>query len=98
LPRIEIFLREENPFIIAGDTDMWVSERAYAKEDGETALQEFIDARLETLKALKKLNDKDWQRSGRHAIFGPVTLHEQLGFMVEHDRVHLRQMYKLLRG
>ena len=96
LPRIQTFLHEENPFITADDTDMWVAERAYAKEDGETALQGFVDARLETLKALKKLNDEDWQRAGRHAIFGPITVQEQLGFMVEHDRVHLRQIYKQL--
>ena len=96
LPRIQTFLHEENPFITADDTDMWVAERAYAKEDGETALQGYVNARLETLKALKKLNDDDWQRAGRHAIFGPITVQEQLGFMVEHDRVHLRQIYKQL--
>ena len=96
LPRIQTFLHEENPFITADDTDMWVAERAYAKEDGETALRGYVNARLETLKVLKKLNDDDWQRAGRHAIFGPITVQEQLGFMVEHDRVHLRQIYKQL--
>ncbi len=98
LPRIQTFLYEENPFITADDTDMWVSERGYAKENGEDALRGFVNARLETLEALKELSDEDWQRAGRHAIFGPVTLQEQLGFVVEHDRVHLRQIYKLLKG
>ena len=98
LPRIQTFLNEENPFITADDTDMWVSERAYAKENGEGALLGFVNARLETLDALKKLNDEDWQRAGRHAIFGPITMQEQLGFVVEHDRVHLRQIYKQLKG
>ena len=95
LPRIQIFLRDENPFITADDTDMWVSERGYAKNDGETALRELVAARLETLDALKKLSPADWQRSGRHAIFGPITLKEQLGFMAEHDRVHLRQVFRI---
>ena len=98
LPRIKTFLREENPFIQADDTDLWVSERAYADDDGEVALQGFITARLETLAALENLSEEDWQLSARHAIFGPVTLQEQLGFVAEHDRVHLRQIYSLLKG
>ncbi|MCP4138959.1 MAG: HAD hydrolase-like protein [Chloroflexi bacterium] len=98
LPRFQTFLNEENPFITANDPDRWVSERVYAKNDGEAVLQEYVDARLETLEALKKLSAEDWQRAGRHAIFGPITLQEQLGFMVEHDRVHLRQIYKQIMG
>ena len=96
-PRIQTFLREENPFIIADNTDLWVSERAYAEDNGEAALQDFIAARVKTLAALKNLSEEDWQRTGRHAIFGPITLQEQLGFMAEHDRVHLRQIYKAVR-
>jgi len=97
LSRIQTFLSEDNPFISADDTDVWAAERGYAEQDGERALRDFIAARMDTLAALKNLSDEDWQRSGRHAIFGPVTLQEQLGFMAEHDRVHLRQIYKVIR-
>lgn len=93
LPRIQTFLCEENPFITADDTDFWVAERGYAEQDGEAALRDFIAARMETLDVVKNLSDEDWQCSGRHAILGPITLQEQLGFMAEHDRVHLRQVY-----
>ena len=97
LPRLQTFLHEENPFITADDTDLWVSERNYSKQDGEKALAEFVAARMETLAVLASLDDVAWQRSGRHAIFGPVTLEEQLGFVAEHDRVHIRQVYDLLK-
>ena len=95
LPRIQTFLNEKNPFITADDTDVWAAERGYAKQDGETALRDFIAVRMETLDALNNLTDEDWQRAGRHAIFGPITLQEQLGFMAEHDRVHLRQIFRV---
>ncbi len=96
LPRIQTFLREENPFITADDTDLWVTERGYAEQNGKDTLRDFIAARLETIAILQNLSGADWQRSGRHAIFGPITLQEQLGFMAEHDRVHIRQIYKLI--
>ena len=97
LPRIQTFLTEENPFITADDTDVWAAERGYAQQDGAAALRDFIAARLETIAALEKLSAEDWQRAGRHAIFGPITLLEQLGFVAEHDRVHIRQIYGVLR-
>ncbi len=97
LPRIQTFLQKENPFIIADDTDVWAAERGYAQQDGAAALRDFVSARLETIVTLDKLSAEDWRRTGRHAIFGPVTLQEQLGFVAEHDRVHVRQIYKALK-
>ena len=97
LPRIEAFLSEENPFITAGDTDVWAAERCYAQQDGNAVLSDFLAARMETLSVLMTLKGKDWLRSGRHAIFGPITLEEQLGFIAEHDRVHLIQINEIIK-
>ncbi len=97
LPRLRAFLDQDNPFITADDTDLWVAERGYSEQDGFLALEEFIAARMETLAILAKLSADDWQRAGRHAIFGPITLQELLGFVAEHDRVHVRQVYMLLQ-
>jgi len=96
LPRLQTFLQEENPLITADDTDLWVGERNYAAQNGDAALADYMAARMETLAVLDELSEDDWKRTGRHAIFGPITLQEQLGFMAEHDRVHVQQVYKLL--
>lgn len=97
MPRIKAFLSKENPFITAGDTDAWAVERDYAQQDGNAALCDFLAARNETLSALRALKEEDWLRSGRHAIFGPITLEEQLGFMAQHDRNHIRQIFEIIR-
>ncbi len=97
LPRLRAFLAEENPFITADDTDLWVSERGYSEQDGRAALKEFVAARMEMLVILAQLSADDWQRSARHAIFGPITLQEQFAFVAEHDRVHVRQIHALLK-
>ena len=93
LPRIQTFLREDNPIIPADDTNVWIAERDHAEQDGETALAEFFAARLETLTVLHEVNDEMWQRSARHATFGQITLQKQVSFMAEHDRVHLQQIF-----
>lgn len=97
LPRLHLLLKETEPFIAARNTDAWVDERRYLQQDGEGALQEFVTVRKEMLQILKGLSSIDWQRKARHSIFGPTTLLEMMGFVAEHDRLHIQQIWQLLQ-
>jgi hypothetical protein len=96
-PRIRKLLAEENPFLAGEETDLWVEERVYAAQDGRQALAAFISARKETLSLLDGLQ-AEWSRTARHAIFGPTTLRELIGFVAGHDRAHIQQIWKTLRS
>ncbi len=98
LPRLRLILTSDNPFLPGQVTDAWAVERDYAHQDGRAALEEFISARLQTLGLLADLPAESWLRPARHAIFGPTTLQELTGFMAEHDRIHVRQIYQTIRG
>ncbi len=97
LPRLRKVLAEENPFIAGEATDHWVEERQYAKQDGRQALVEFTNARKETLGLLDGLQ-AEWPWTARHAIFGPTTLQELVGFAAGHDRAHVQQVWKTIWG
>jgi FMN phosphatase YigB (HAD superfamily) len=90
-PRIEKVIGETNPFLAGINTDPWAEERNYQQEDGPAALREFIDVRTRLIARLQGLNEGDWQRTARHAIFGPTTLQELIGFISTHDRTHIQQ-------
>jgi hypothetical protein len=47
---------------------------------------------------LQKLPPQAWPRPGRHAIFGPTTLAEQMTFIARHDMMHLDQLRARLPG
>jgi FMN phosphatase YigB (HAD superfamily) len=96
LPRIRKMLTEENPFLPGEVTDRWVEERHYSKQDGHLALEDFITARKEVIKLLKDLQN-EWSGTARHAIFGPTTLLELVGFIAGHDRAHIQQIWKTIR-
>jgi hypothetical protein len=96
LPRLQRFLNESLPFITANDTNAWVMQRQYLLQDGRRALEDFVAARLRLLEDLERMNAADWDRKARHSIFGPTTLLETVGFMAEHDRLHIQQIWKLL--
>ena len=97
LERLQITLAETNPFIPGRDTDPWAEERQYIRQDGEQALGQFIQARLKLLEILEGMPPQDWQRPVRHAIFGPTQLRELVGITAAHDRLHLRQVIKVIQ-
>lgn len=96
LPRLRTLLSETNPFISGKVTDDWVLERGYDRQDGHAALRELTAARKQMVDILSGLTPEDWQRTARHAIFGPTTLQEMVGFTVVHDRSHIQQVLKTI--
>lgn len=94
LVRLRKVLAEENPFLPSEMTDGWVETRGYARQEGRLALEEFVAARKELLALLEGLDAAAWQRSARHAIFGPTSLLELARLAAEHDRLHIQQVFK----
>lgn len=94
LPRIEKVLSGENPFLPGVNSDSWTDERAYCDQDGQAALEAFIESRTRLVGLLESIPETAWQLTARHAIFGPTNLTELVSFMVTHDRSHIQQVYK----
>ena len=89
---------QTDPFIPRPDTSVWAKQRKYLNENGRNALSQFASARLETISLLKNVQDDDWSRRARHAIFGPTNFMEVAGFMADHDRMHIQQVWKTLQS
>jgi hypothetical protein len=97
--QIMLFKEQNEPFIPRPDTGVWASQRDYIHEDGALALKEFNDARRNTLLMLKEVAADRivWERKARHAIFGPTNFLEVVGFIAEHDRLHIQQAWDTLQ-
>ncbi len=93
IARLNKVIGETNPFLVGINADTWAAERNYQKEDGSTALLEFIAARVQLIAKLEELTDEDWQRPARHAIFGPTNIKELVSFIATHDRSHIQQIF-----
>ncbi|MBL8088862.1 MAG: DinB family protein [Anaerolineales bacterium] len=95
--QLKLFNEKEEPFIPRPDTGVWASQRDYMHENGLTALEEFNNARLETMRIFENKSESNWTQKARHAIFGPTNFLEVSGFMAEHDRLHIQQAYDTLK-
>ena len=96
--QIKLFAEQNEPFIPRPDTSVWASHRDYLHENGSSALKEFNEARRETLILLKRIAPKEWEHKARHAIFGPTNFLEVIGFMADHDRMHIQQVWSTLKN
>jgi len=96
--QLNLLLERPDTFIPRPETGVWASEREYLNENGVAAMSEFATARLENLNKLRNLEDKVWSRKARHAIFGPTDFTEIIGFVADHDRMHIQQAWKTLQS
>jgi FMN phosphatase YigB (HAD superfamily) len=96
--QLNLMLQKEGAFLPRPDSAVWANERQYWNIDGKAALFDFAFARIESIKTLKGLDNSIWSRSARHAIFGPTNFLEVVGFMADHDRLHVQQAWKTLKS
>lgn len=96
LAQIEALVSDPQPFVPRPDAAVWAAQRRYLDEDGPAALEGFAQARQATLRRLGGQPDAIWSKSARHAIFGPTTFSEVIGFMADHDRMHVQQAWNTL--
>jgi hypothetical protein len=96
--QIRLFEKDTEPFVPRPEASVWARQRPYRMESDLDALREFAVARIETMEMLARLSAHDWLRPAKHAIFGPTHFLEVVGFMAEHDRLHLQQAWKTLRS
>ena len=96
--QINLILEREGAFIPRPETGIWANEREYLNIHGPSALAEFTSARVEMLKILNAQPEEIWSRKARHAIFGPTNFLEAVGFVADHDRLHIQQAWKTLKS
>lgn len=96
--QIRTLKNEAQPFVPRPDAAVWAKQRHYLNENGPHAISDFAAARLETLLSLQDVSRDMWSRSARHAIFGPTHFMEVVGFIADHDRLHIQQAWETLRA
>jgi hypothetical protein len=96
--QLNLMIERPDAFIPRPDTGVWASEREYLNVDGALALKEFAVARLANLDRLRKVDEGMWWRKVRHAIFGPTNFREVMGFVADHDQMHIQQAWKTLKN
>ncbi|MGB0383437.1 MAG: DinB family protein [Ardenticatenaceae bacterium] len=74
----------------------WVIERQYNQREFDTSLQNFLNARQESLAWLKALEAPRWQNEYFHAPAGRrLSAGDMFTSWLAHDLLHMRQLVEL---
>ena len=96
LERFRAMRDSDNPFLAAYDQEAWASERNYAGQDLNDALEAFVRLRVEHIAELEALPKEAWERPGRHEEQGGITIFAHTLHMVAHDSQHAAQLARQL--
>jgi hypothetical protein len=96
LERMRQMRDEVDPFLPDYDQALWAKERNYAGARLDEALAGFLRFRATHLAELAALPPSAWERPGRHAEQGQITILNHTVHIAGHDVVHLAQIARQL--
>jgi hypothetical protein len=97
-------LAEESPLLPSFDQEAWARNLDYERRKPKQSLESFRRTRSENYELLKDVPESAFDRTGRHAQLGTVTLRAMLEGYAEHAEQHARQLqtirdaYKQAKG
>jgi hypothetical protein len=93
--RLGQLLQYEKPVIEAAAVFEWAAKDEGKPAGGRQIFAEYQASRQKTLATLEKLQLEDWQRSGYHQEFGPVTILQQASYFAVHEITHLPHLERV---
>jgi len=93
--RYKSILSEVKPGLITYDQNLWAKNLEYKKQDFNHALSLLNLTRSENLHLLSSMNEKDFQKSGKHPEYGELSIRELFLHNLSHDISHLSQIQKV---
>jgi hypothetical protein len=96
IERMRAMRDRADPLLPAFDQDQWARERNYAAGDLRAALETFLRQRATHIAELAALAPQDWERTGRHAEQGQITISAHTLHLISHDYIHAAQIARQL--
>jgi len=95
--RLRYVLAEPDPVIVGYDQDRWAAAFDYQAHPVETALATVEAVRANTVPLLRRLTERDWQKTARHTESGRYSAEDWLQIYAEHLERHSRQIERNLQ-
>ena len=93
--RLEHVLATPEAALPNTDPSGWMKDRAYAEQNFDLVLADFLEERQRTVAWLRTLKNAPWRNAHPHPRVGPITADLFLVNWVAHDMHHLRQLNNL---
>lgn len=96
--RFDQMVAEDNPEVEPYDQNDQYARGTYSNRDAEESMAHWEEQRESNVEFLRGLEPGVLTRTGRHRVFGEITLENVLNEWALHDLGHVRQMAELVRA
>lgn len=96
--RIRMIVTQEKPLLVGYDQEAWGSRFKDLDESGQQTFLRWRILRQTNLRMLGSLTNDEWSRVGNHSERGEESIRSMVSLLAGHDRAHLDQMKRALRG
>ncbi len=90
--RIRLLLAEPDPVIVGYNQDAWVGAFDYGSLAIEDAFEVIVAVRRATHSLIARLDDRQWEATGRHTASGPYSAQDWLAIYSVHLHDHADQI------
>jgi hypothetical protein len=97
-PRLIAMAVRDEPVMPLFDDRRWEEVMGYADGDFQELLAGFAFKRAELVRALRRLQAADWQRTGQLETRGTIVMENVLRMIVEHEDEHCLQIEAVLES
>jgi hypothetical protein len=87
--RMKRVIAEDSPLLLSGDPDQFQARLAYANRDAAEELTLIETCRSQMARILSTLSERDFERTGKHSIDGPLSLATLLERITHHIPHHV---------
>jgi len=88
--RMKRVIAEDTPVLLPGDPDQFQARLAYSNRDAAEELTLIETCRSQMARILSTLSERDFERTGKHAIDGPLSLATLLERITIHIPHHIQ--------
>jgi hypothetical protein len=90
--RLRFIIAEEHPPLPAADETLWTRRLQYLWRSVEAGLATFDHLCFTTAELLRWVDREAWERTGEHAVEGPITVRQLIERGVAHAEGHAAQI------
>ncbi len=98
LERMRRMASENNPELPSYDEGQWAIDHNYKEANAYEQIEKFVEGRQALVAFLKDLAPEQWERTGIHSQWGPISIASLATLVIGHDGYHAKQIVEWLNA
>ena len=98
IQRVKMTMTQNEPLLPFPPQNDDVTNGRYNEKDPNNIIEEWNKVREEYIQIMKEIPEESWERKGRHPVYEPFSIDDQLALACRHTIQHFEQITRILKA